>query len=92
MNRNSNFIFLMVLTLFMLVSPTISAQEKQKLQEKREKLQREIKEINRLLSKNKKTKKNDNINKGTAKTNITIFSRFKLCTFLILCYHYNINS
>jgi septal ring factor EnvC (AmiA/AmiB activator) len=44
--------------LFGLLSTIITAQNKNNLQEKRLKLQKEIKEINRLLSKNKKTKQN----------------------------------
>jgi septal ring factor EnvC (AmiA/AmiB activator) len=44
--------------LFGILSTTITAQNKNNLQEKRLKLQKEIKEINRLLSKNKKTKQN----------------------------------
>lgn len=53
-----NFLFSVFILLFLLASSSVTAQNKKTLQAKRLKLQREIKEINRLLSKNKKTKKN----------------------------------
>jgi len=51
-------LFSVSIFLFLLIHPSATAQNKRTLQAKRIKLQREIKEINRLLSKNKKTEKN----------------------------------
>ncbi len=55
-----------------LFTSSVAAQNKKKLQAKRQKLQREIKEINRLLSKNKKAEKNVLIKLGDINKKIEI--------------------
>ncbi len=57
MTIKTNTFYILFTVLLLVFSPSISAQDKKKLQAKRAKLQQEIKEINRLLSKNKKTEK-----------------------------------
>jgi len=57
MMRQSKHALLLFIVFSILFGSSCFAQDKKTLQVKREKLQREIKEINRLLSQNKKTKK-----------------------------------
>ncbi|HFS68046.1 MAG TPA: peptidase M23, partial [Flavobacteriia bacterium] len=72
MTRKFHILFLLLPIVIFLSSPSVYAQNKKQLQTKRAKLQREIKEINKLLSKNKKTKQNILSNLGDINKKIEV--------------------
>ena len=70
--KKLKFLFVFFTLFLMLFTSSVTAQNKKKLQAKRQKLQREIKEINRLLSKNKKAEKNVLIKLGDINKKVEI--------------------